>query len=163
MYHHTIELITPAADANCPTCVAYALGLTFKSIQWDASGRRNCLVGWVNEWTEFLEWYLPKLAARKNEPEEGDLIVYCLTGNPVPPHVGIAMSAARVRSKWGKGSVWAHDHWEVPEGFGDFIVAYKMPPREMSEVELACWVNLRGGGALPQGQKRLSDGTLLLS
>jgi hypothetical protein len=71
---------------------------------------------------EFIAYLLEQeLLSHRAEGEvtEHDLIFYFERG--VFRHVGRLVAPTRVLSKWGKGLLYEHDTWEVPENYGNEV------------------------------------------
>lgn len=119
---HRILLVAAqdlATAANAPNCVMYALGLEGR-IDPPSDYRGHFYAN-----TKFVQWlveqgHLQEVDAAAIEP--ACLAVYRADG--VVKHIGVAHSAARLRSKWGCGHIYEHNVLEVPANYGDSVAWY---------------------------------------
>jgi len=118
LFGHAIEI-----DGLQPleTCVPYALKLTddpaYEAIR---HAHQDIYAG-----PEFMEWMIGNLLVELAAATLGCLICYFSNGHF--KHVGIMLSADRVRSKWGVMPRYVHSIDEVPAAYGYCVRFFHCP------------------------------------
>lgn len=59
-------------------------------------------------------------------------------------HAGLALDEQRVISKWGRGHLYEHELWEVPESYGICIRFFKQLPYEEALVYFVQFAKEKG-------------------
>jgi hypothetical protein len=106
----------PLDDYNC---VMYALDIV------------GCLVepcsplGRYYADTAFLSSLIALDELVDTEESEGAIVIW--STDATVKHVGIVVFPGRAASKWGRGHLYEHDLFEVPQSYGDDVAFFKRP------------------------------------
>lgn len=129
---HSIQCVEHAFGAQRRTwdynCHAFTLGLNKSEEFWDA--RPECDKGLPE--SDFMETLIEKgmLEPRsRDEPKDGDILVYYLKSSLKHSGILVDTERARIRSKWGPGHLWEHDIGEVPLNYGEVVIPFNPPNR----------------------------------
>lgn len=118
---HSIQLISLNGKYNC---YEYALGLWhLEEYKCVARVYQDIFAG--EEFIEFLLNSKKLHGIEEQNAQPGDITIYF--DGVIPKHAGIVQHG-KVHSKWGAGSLWKHEAFEVPSSYGD-------PTRYFSKVE----------------------------
>ena len=87
--------------------------------------------------SEYLTLVDPALAT------DGDVVVYLSDTRPV--HAAV-IEGNQLRSKWGLAHMWRHRVDEVPEKYGDRVLAFKPLSREVAVAAFLTFASRKGAG-----------------
>jgi hypothetical protein len=122
-YPHTILVLASAHPIARYTCLMHALGFV-GSPQYEMIASRGFNVVFAGP--GFAHWLLDRNALTEisdADVKEGDIVFYFDDGRFT--HAGLALNHHRVVSKWGKGHLYEHALWEVPQSYGTTVRFFK--------------------------------------
>jgi hypothetical protein len=113
-YPNTIVLVDSPHPIQRYTCFMHAFGFTEKP-EYVAIASRGLNVVFAGP--RFAHWLLDKKLLTEvveAEAHQGDLVFY-FNEEECVKHAGLNLGGQRAESKWGKGHLFQHDLFDVPE------------------------------------------------
>jgi hypothetical protein len=126
---NTIALLDSPYPIERYTCFVHVFEFTEKP-EYAAIASRGFNVVFAGP--TFAHWLLDKqllTEVLEAEAREGDLVFYFNDEERVK-HAGLNLGSHRVESKWGKGNLFQHDLFEVPESYGVKARFFRKVPYE---------------------------------
>ena len=124
-YMHSIFAVESKVDVDTYTCAVHAFDL-IEDPTYLKIANHNIREAFAGK--KFVKYVLEnKLLTALPKTSQGlsDLIIYFK--NNEFKHIGKVNSGNRIISKWGRGLLWKHDIWEVPERYGNEKRFYALP------------------------------------
>lgn len=125
-YPHTILVLGSAHPIARYTCLVHALGFV-GSPEYEMIASRGFNVVFAG--SGFARWLLDRgalIEISDADLEEHDLVFYFDNGHF--KHAGLALNDQRIVSKWGRGHLYEHALWEVPQSYGTIVCFFKRLP-----------------------------------
>lgn len=120
--HNIRPMADPWPEHNY-TCLVYALGLTSSRVYQQIVARNEE----VFAGPEFALYLINQQALNTvNQPKPGDIVLYSTSFEHRHEicHAGVINDSGLVVSKWGLGSMWQHELFELPSSYGKHASFY---------------------------------------
>ena len=124
-YMHSIFAVDSKVDVDTYTCAVHAFDL-IEDPTYLKIANYNIREAFAGK--KFVEFVLDNdLLIELADTSQGSGVLVMYFKNNKFEHIGIVNEGNQITSKWGRGLLWKHEIWEVPERYGNEKRFYALP------------------------------------